>query len=83
LVENHRKCSSMIRALLDLYMMIIFVDIIASYLPQYHDNSWRKKIKKAADLTCGPARKILPANLPFDFSPLIVFVAYRLIMALW
>ncbi|MBT7608318.1 MAG: YggT family protein [Bacteriovoracaceae bacterium] len=59
------------------------MDVILSYLPQYQDTIWRKKIKSAADITCKPVRRLLPANLPLDFSPIVVFVIFRLIMALW
>jgi uncharacterized protein YggT (Ycf19 family) len=63
--------------------MLIFVDVILSYLPQYQSKPWRKKIKFAADITCKPVRRLLPPNLPFDFSPIAVFVFFRLFIAVW
>ncbi len=73
----------MIRTLINLYIILLFIDAILSYLPQYQHKPWRRKIKQLADLTCGPLRKILPSDLPFDFSPLIVFAILRLVVAFW
>jgi len=70
----------MIRALINLYMMLIFVDVILSYLPQYRDKVWCVKIKQAADITCKPVRKLLPSNQSFDLSPIVVFVIFRAIL---
>lgn len=73
----------MIRILIDLYLIVLFLDVILSYLPQFQRTIWRQKIKQLADLTCKPVRKVLPQDLPFDFSPIIVFMAFRLVEALW
>ena len=73
----------MIRSLIDLYILLIVIDGILSYLPQFAHTSWREFIKKASDLSCMPIRKILPENLPADFSPLVVILGLQLIKQLW
>lgn len=73
----------MIRFVLNLYIFIIFLDTILSYIPSLYQTSWAKQIKKLADITLNPIRKILPQDLAFDISPLIVFFILRLIMSLW
>ncbi|MDD0853842.1 YggT family protein [Halobacteriovorax sp. GB3] len=74
----------MIRALIDLYILILFVDVILSYIPQYRRTVWGLKVKQVSDFTCAPIRRILPQHdLPFDFSPLIVILGLKLIEALW
>lgn len=73
----------MIRILLNLYILVIVVDIILSYLPQFKHKQWAISIRKAADFTCQPIRRILPPDLPVDVSGFIVIVGIRLIIGLW
>ena len=73
----------MIRMLLDLYVLVLIADVVLSYLPQYRRQSAVILIKKAADLSCKPVRRLLPQDLPFDFSALIVIVGLNLFKALW
>lgn len=73
----------MIRALLNLYILILVVDTILSYLPQFRNTPWGLKIKKVADFSLAPIRKVLPPDLPFDISPIIVILLVKLIEALW
>lgn len=54
-----------------------------SYLPQYRSQKWAQMVKQLADYTLKPIRKILPPDLPFDFSPLIIIFLLNLIKVLW
>jgi YggT family protein len=73
----------LIRTLVELYILLLFVDIILSYLPQYRRNIWVMRINKLANYTCAPVRRYMPPDLPFDFSPLIVVLLLTLLKALW
>jgi uncharacterized protein YggT (Ycf19 family) len=74
----------MIRFLINVYIWIIILDALLSYFPQYKNQEWAKLIKKAADFSLNPVRKIIPQqDLPFDIAPLIVIVVLNLIPALW
>jgi len=73
----------MIRLLIDLYIFILIADVILSYLPQFRYKNWAVMIKKVADYTCAPVRKIMPPDLPFDFSPMVVIALLKLIEVLW
>ncbi|MBT3982941.1 MAG: YggT family protein [Bacteriovoracaceae bacterium] len=73
----------MIRFVLYIYILVLFVDAALSYFPSLNKEAWRLKIKLVADFTLDPIRKVLPADLPFDISPIIAFVVIQLIMALW
>lgn len=73
----------MIRALINLYILLLIVDVILSYLPQFRHHPMVQWIRKAADFTCKPIRKVLPPNLPLDISPLIVILLLKLAVALW
>ena len=73
----------MIRFIIKLYIFILIADVVLSYFPQVRNNEVVKYIRKAADFTERPIRKLLPPDLPFDFSPLIVILLLNLLMALW
>jgi len=73
----------MIRSLLNLYVLILIVDVILSYLPQFRHQPWAQFIRKASDITCRPIRQVMPPDLPFDFSPMIVIVGLQLLKVLW
>lgn len=73
----------MIRFLIDIYIFILVSDVILSYFPQYRYKNWAMHIKKVSDFTCNPVRKLLPPDLPFDFSPMVVIIFLKLIEALW
>jgi YggT family protein len=73
----------LIRALIDLYILLIIVDSILGYLPQFRFRTWAIQIRRMADFTCAPIRRYLPGDLPFDFSPLVVIIGLKLIQVLW
>ena len=73
----------MIRFLIDIYIFILIADVVLSYLPQFRSQQWAVYIRKAGDFTCKPIRQILPPDLPFDPSPMIVIFALKIIEALW
>lgn len=77
----------MIRAFLNLYILLLIVDVILSYLPQYRFKIWAIKIRQFAGYTCNPVRhylkKYVPEDIPFDFSPIVVMFILKMIEALW
>jgi YggT family protein len=73
----------MIRVLLDLYALVLIADVIFSYLPQYRRAQAVVFIRKLSDFSCRPVRRLLPQDLPFDFSPLVVIIALNLVKVLW
>lgn len=73
----------MIRYFLEFYILLIIVDSVLSYLPQFRHEKWAKKIKQIADFSLTPIRKNLPQDLPFDFSPVIVIILLNLLMLIF
>lgn len=73
----------MIRFLLSLYVLIIILDVVLSYFPRYRYDQWVINIKKMANFSLNPVRRILPPNLSFDFSPLVVILLIFLLKMLW
>tara|TARA_Y100001934_G_C11572969_1_gene415295 strand:- start:200 stop:358 length:159 start_codon:yes stop_codon:yes gene_type:complete len=52
-------------------------------MPQYQHYQWARMVNKLAGYSLNPVRKILPPDLPFDFSPVVVLIILQLIPALW
>jgi len=73
----------MIRALIDLYILLLVVDVIISYIPQVKNHQISVQIRKLANYTCGPIREVLPKNQSFDFSTVIVIFLLNLLKVLW
>ena len=73
----------MIRLIIKFYILVLIVDMVLSYFPQIRNNEIARAIRKAADFTEKPVRELLPKDLPFDFSPLIVILLLNLLMTLW
>lgn len=73
----------LIRLVINLYVLVLFASVILSYIPSLRHHPIVMKINQAADWTCKPIRKLLPPDLPFDFSPLIVFFLLRLVVFLF
>lgn len=73
----------MIRFIIKIYIFVLIADMVLSYFPQLRHNVVVQYIRKAADFTEAPVRKLLPNDLPFDFSPLVVILLLNLFMALW
>jgi len=73
----------MIRILLDIYALVLVANAILSFFPQFRFKEWAIYIRKISDYTCKPIRKIMPHDLPFDFSPMVVILAIQFIKVLW
>ena len=73
----------MIRFLINVYTWIVLADVILSYMPHYQNHQWAKSIMKVAGYSLNPVRKLMPPDLPFDFSPVVVLILLQLIPALW
>ncbi|TNF05578.1 MAG: YggT family protein [Deltaproteobacteria bacterium] len=73
----------MIRLLIDAYIFLLILDAILSYAPQFKNYPAVLIIRKLANYSCAPVRKLLPPDLPFDFSPIIVILLLNLFVALF
>jgi YggT family protein len=73
----------MIRVLLNVYILIVILDAILSFFPQFSKNQYRLYLKKISDYGLGPIRNKLPQNLPFDFSPLVLIALVQILILLW
>lgn len=73
----------LIRLIIKLYIFVIIIDAVLSYFPNLRNHPIVHNIKRLADLTLKPVRKVLPPELPIDVSPLIVIILLNIFMAIW
>ncbi len=74
----------MIRTLIDIYIFILIVDVIISYIPQYKNHIAAIRVKQIADYSCKPVRKLMPdLDIPFDISPMIVIFILKIFVAVF
>ncbi len=69
----------MIDAILHIFTLIIFFDVIMSYMPDLQKHEWARSLHKIADAPQKPIREMLPQNLPIDLSPMIVIFIIQIL----
>jgi YggT family protein len=75
---------AVIRTLLNIYIIMLILDSILSFIPQFKTEEWRIKLKQMTDYTCDPIRKKLPPiHIPIDPAPLIVIILIQIFKFLW
>ena len=72
----------LIISLIDIYMFIIIVRVILSWIPHNPSNKAAVIIRDITDPVMKPVQKHLPALGGMDLSPLVVIVALEVIKSL-
>ncbi|MEY4551352.1 MAG: hypothetical protein RL685_7547 [Pseudomonadota bacterium] len=72
----------MLHWLLDLYSLVLFVAVILSWINLPEDNFLVRVVRQLTEPVLAPLRKVLPSAGGFDFSPIVVLVAIRLLQRL-
>lgn len=70
----------MIHTILQLFIYLIIIDIVLSYIPQARAQSWAQTLHKIADAPQKPIRDLLPRDIPLDPSPMIVIILIQILM---
>lgn len=70
----------MIHALLQLFIYILIIDVLMSYVPQMRTQKWAQMIHKIADAPQKPIRDLLPKDLPLDPTPMILIILIQMLM---
>jgi uncharacterized protein YggT (Ycf19 family) len=73
----------MIRFIINFYIIILIADAVLVYFPQIKRNNIVLWIRKLSEYTIKPVRRLIPQDLGFDFSWLVVIIILKLIMLLW
>lgn len=69
----------MIHWILQLFIYLIIIDIILSYIPQAREQEWARKLHQIVDYPQKPIREMLP-EMPIDVSPMIVIILIQILM---
>lgn len=72
----------MIDAILHLFTLIIFFDVIMSYIPDLRRYEWARVLHQIADAPQKPIRELLPRDLPLDPTPMIVIFIIQILRSL-
>lgn len=78
----------MIRALINLYCLLVLIDFIISYIPAWQGLKWVEQLHAIADYSLKPIRRYirplrLSRDLVIDASPFVFFFLTRLVFWLW
>lgn len=74
----------MLHALINIFILMVLVDAVISFVP--NPNVQRHpvviQLRKIVDIPQRPIRQLLPPNIPFDPSPLIIILLLRMVEAM-
>lgn len=68
--------------LIDLYSLVLFAAVVLSWVRVSDENPIARVVHQLTEPVLSRVRKILPSAGGFDFSPLVVLIALRLLKAL-
>lgn len=70
--------------LLEIFIILIVIDAVISFVPnpEIQHHPFVLQLRKLTDVPQKPIRQLLPPNMPFDPSPLVIILLIRMIMAL-
>ncbi len=73
----------MVRALIDIFVLLIVVDAVLSFVPnpEIRRHPVVAQLRRLCDIPQRPIRQLLPPNIPFDPSPIIVILLLRMLGA--
>jgi YggT family protein len=73
----------MIAGILEIFILLTIIDAIVSFVPEpkVRTHPVVLQLKKIVDIPQKPIRKLMPPNIPFDPSPLIVILVLRMIIS--
>lgn len=71
--------ADLLGTLIDVYVVIILVRVVLSWLPVDHDQPWARFIVDVTEPVVGPIRQVLPPFGGLDFSPLVAMLLLQLV----
>lgn len=73
----------MIGWLLQIFIYIVIIDVILSWIPEVRRQEWAQVLHKIADAPQRPIREMLPQGMPLDPTPMIVIIICQMLMYLF
>jgi len=73
----------MLHALINIFILMVLADAVISFVPnpQVQRHPVVIQLRKMVDVPLRPIRQLLPPNIPFDPSPVIMILLLRMIEA--
>ena len=74
----------MLAALINIFILMVLLDAVLSFVPdpKVQRHALVLQLRKIVDIPLRPIRQLLPPNLPFDPSPLIIILILRMVEAM-
>jgi YggT family protein len=74
----------MLHVLIDIFVILVVIDAIVSFVPnpEVKRHPVVIQLRKIVDVPQKPIRQLLPPNIPFDPSPIILILLLRMIGAI-
>ena len=71
----------MLHALINIFILMVLVDAVISFVPdvKVQRHPFVQQLRKIVDVPQRPIRQLLPPNIPFDPSPLIIILVLRML----
>ena len=74
----------MLHALINIFILMVLADAVISFVPNpsVQRHPVVIQLRKIVDVPQRPIRQLLPPNIPFDPSPLVIILLLRMIEAM-
>ena len=74
----------MLHALINIFILMVLVDAVVSFVPNpdVQRHPVVIQLRKIVDIPQRPIRQLLPPNIPFDPSPIVIILLLRMIEAI-
>ncbi len=74
----------MLHALINIFILMVLIDAVISFVPNLNVQRHPLviQLRKIVDVPQRPIRELLPPNIPFDPSPLIIILVLRMVEAM-
>jgi YggT family protein len=73
---------ALLALLIDIYSLFVLAAVVLSWIRLSEDNPFVMFINRVTEPVLGPVRRLLPDLGGFDFSPMLVLMALRLLRGL-
>ena len=70
-------------ALIDLYSLVVLAAVVMSWVHADRRHPLVQAVFNVTEPALAPIRKVLPPTAGFDFSPIVLLIALRLLREIW
>jgi YggT family protein len=70
-------------ALIDLYSLVVLAAVVISWVHADRRHPLVQAVFNVTEPALAPIRRVLPPTAGFDFSPIVLLIALRLLREIW